>query len=116
MLKKIFRLKELEVKKVLLKWEPFFSYWIVINYMKNYSNNNKFWIVISSDSVNNNVTRVFFRRRFYDLIKNISSNSGYDMVFVVKKKTKLDKKDLTVINNFDNDINFLIKKVLDFKK
>lgn len=84
--------------------------------MKNYSNNNKFWIVISSDSVNNNVTRVFFRRRFYDLMKNFSSNSGYDIVFVVKKKTKLDKKDLTVINNFDNDINFLIKKVLDFKK
>ena len=35
----------------------------------------------------------------------------YDFVFVVKKQTKLDRKKIDAIKTFENDLNFLIKKV-----
>jgi hypothetical protein len=35
-----------------------------------------------------------------------------DMVFVVKKKTKLDKKNESLINDFRKEINFLFNKVV----
>jgi len=131
MLKKIYRLKEREVKKVLGKTKPFFSYGIVLNTKENRKNYNRFAIVIGSKSVNTNVTRTFFRRRFYDFIKNsklnphptsplrgeeqeqknnILNNKNYDFVFVVKKQTKLDKKDKKAILDFEKDLSFLEKK------
>ena len=117
MLKKIYRLKEREVKKVLGKTKPFFSYGIVLNVKKNKKNYNRFAIIIGSKSVNNNITRNFFRRRFYDFIskKNLVNYSlweekFYDFVFVVKKQTKLDKKNLKTILDFEKDLSFLEKK------
>jgi len=113
MLKKIYRLKEREVKKVLSKSKPFFSYNIVSNSLKNKFNYNRFWIIISSKSVNNNVTRVFFRRLFYDLVKqkiNLNLNETKDFVFLVKKQFKLDLKDKKIITKFVDDINFLLYK------
>jgi len=46
MIKKIYRLKEREVKKVLGKTKPFFSYGIVLNAKINRENFNRFAIVI----------------------------------------------------------------------
>jgi len=115
-LKKKFRLKERQVKKVLLKWKPFFSYWIVLNFLENNLKHNRFAIVISWKSVKNNVWRVFFRRRFYDFsfpyIYKEKQNKFYDLVFVVKKQTKLDKKDKKSLEDFFSNLKFLFKKFL----
>jgi hypothetical protein len=46
MIKKIYRLKEREVKKVLGKTKPFFSYGIVLNMKPNREGFNRFAIVI----------------------------------------------------------------------
>jgi len=41
----------------------------------------------------------------------ISDTNGKDIVFVVKKQTKLDKKDFDSITAFEKDISFLLKKL-----
>jgi hypothetical protein len=46
MIKKIYRLKEREVKKVLKFSKPFFSYAIVLNYKQNKKKYNRFAIII----------------------------------------------------------------------
>ena len=120
MIKKIYRLKEWLVKKVLKNKKPFFSYGIVLNFKENKLNHNRFAIIIGTKSVKSWVERNFFRRKFYDFISenNLIFNdfwkkSFYDFVFVVKKQTKLDKKDLKTILDFEKDLSFLINK---FKK
>jgi len=106
------RLSEREVRKVLTRWKPFFSYWIVLNYMKNNSEKNRFAIVIWWKSVKTNVERVFFRRTYYDIVSDkLISNKWIDYVFVVKKQTKLDKKNKDSILNFKKDIKFLLNKI-----
>ena len=123
MIKKQFRQKEREVKKVLSKWKPFFSYGIVLNYLPNKLKHNRFAIVIWSKSIKNNVERVFFRRKFYDFStlyiykgKNkLAFNKNkkfYDFVFVIKKQNKLNKKDFKNVEMFKKDLSFLLKKVL----
>ena len=133
MIAKKFRLTQREVKKVLTRWKPFFAYGIVLNKIANTQWYNRFGIVIGSKSVNTNVSRTFFRRRFYDYISvskfyNPSPSillQGlplkkeekwkkvfyYDFVFVVKKVTQLDRKNIEAIKSFEKDLNFLIKKV-----
>ena len=118
MISKKYRLKEREVKKVLKKWKPFFSYGIVLNYVKNKVVCNRFAIVIWAKSVLNNVQRNFFRRRFYDEIAKSAlfsfennEKQGYDFIFVVKKQTKLDKNNTEVLKKFKSDIKFLIDKI-----
>ncbi len=120
MIKKIYRLKEREVKKVLGKTKPFFSYGIVLNAKINREKFNRFAIVIWAKSVNTNVTRVFFRRKFYDCIAKsslffdkLNNTKNYDFVFLVKKQTKLDKNDKKAILDFRKDLSFLETK---FKK
>jgi ribonuclease P protein component len=119
MLKKNYRIREKEVKKVLAKWKPFFSYWIVLNYIKNNLLYNRFAIIIWSKSVENNVIRNYYRRTFYDLIFeknwisliNLGDKSWIDFVFVVKKKTKLKVNDIDSLDSFKKDIIFLLDKV-----
>jgi len=114
MIKKQFRLNEMEVKKVLRIWKPFFSYWIVLNKIKSKLPYNRFGIVIWAKSVNHNITRNFCRRRFYDVVNKkieVSDNAWYDIVFVVKKKMKLNMSQNETITSFDNDLKFLIKKI-----
>ena len=85
---------------------------------------NKVWysrysIVIWVKSVTHNVTRNFFRRRFYDLIQKYifcKQWEHYDYVFVVKKKTKLDKKNESCKQDFLKDVQFLLKKILPKQK
>jgi len=109
---KKYRLTEKETKKVLHKWKPFFSYWIVLNIMKNTLCYNRFSIVIGWKSINTNVDRNFFRRKFYNKCSsNINVNwESYDLVYVVKKQTKLEKKQETSIITFEKDLNFLLDK------
>ena len=113
MLAKKFRLTEREVKKVLQKWKPFFSYNIVVNSFPNKKPYHRFAIVIGWKSVRTNVERNFFRRTFYDLASSHceTGEKKSDFVFVVKKKTKLDKRDPSSIKTFEKDILFLIKKI-----
>lgn len=120
MISKDYRLKENEVKKVLKYWKPFFSYWMVLNYNKNNLKHNRFAIIISWKNVDSSVKRNFFRRRFYDMInvemwkwQKLSTN--FDLVFVLKKQTKLEKNNLESINWFDNDVKFLLKKFENIK-
>jgi RNase P protein component len=138
MISKDYRLKENEVKKVLKYWKPFFSYWMVLNYNKNNLKHNRFAIIISWKNVDSSVQRNFFRRRFYDKVtlfviasgseaiqKNWNNivngllrtsqwqklSTNFDLVFVLKKQTKLEKNNLESINWFDNDVKFLLKKL-----
>ena len=112
MISKKNRLSEREVKKVLTRWKPFFSYWIVLNHLKNNLNHNRFGIVIWWKSVKTNVQRVFFRRSYYDIVSNkLNSDKWIDYVFVVKKQTKLDKTDDNSILTFKKDIKFLLNKI-----
>ncbi len=112
MISKKNRLTERMVKKVLTRWKPFFSYWVVLNYIKNKKDINRFAVVIWSKSVKTNVDRNFFRRRFYNTVNNkLDNKEGIDYVFVVKKQTKLDKKEQKSIKSFDQDINFLLNKI-----
>jgi ribonuclease P protein component len=113
MISKQFRLTERQVKKVLTKSKPFFSYGLVLNKTINRLDHNRYAIVLWAKSVNHNVTRNFFRRRYYEHIRTqleqISGN--YDVVCVVKKQTKLDRKDKASIMSFDKDIKFLFNKI-----
>lgn len=112
MISKKYRLSEREVKKVLSKAKPFFSYWIVLNLIQNKLNYNRYAIVIWAKSVVTNVGRNYFRRRFYDMASQYcETNEWKDLVFVVKKQTKLDKTDEKSINNFRKDLEFLFDKI-----
>lgn len=111
MISKKYRLNEKWVKKVLSKWKPFFSYWLVLNYSSNRIWFNRFSIVIWWKSILSNVWRNFFRRYFYDLIKkNIFTKNWFDFVFVLKKSVKLDHKNKDDLDNFQRDILFLLNK------
>lgn len=112
MIKKVYRLNERQTKKVLSVWKPFFSYWVTSRILKNNLNYNRFSIIIWSKSVENNVCRVFFRRSFFHLTSDFiaSEDKWFDMVFFVKKQTKLNKNDKEVINSFKKDIKFLLYK------
>ena len=118
MIPKKLRLKEREVKKVLSRKKPFFSYNIVLNYSKNNFRYSRFAIVIWKKSVKNSVERVFFRRKFYKNIIASYSHTfikppvNFDLVFVVKKKTKLDKRDEKSIKDFEKEIDYLLNKAV----
>jgi ribonuclease P protein component len=90
-LEKKYRLSEREVKKVLHKGKPFFSYSIVFNVFPNKLSYNRYAIVIGSKSVPNNVIRNMYRRAFYDISWNFQAPYIGDIVCVVKSKTKLLK-------------------------
>jgi len=106
------RLAEREVKRVLQKWTPFFSYNLVVNQIKNNKEFNRFAIVIWSKSVKLAVHRNFLRRRFYDYMKEfIDDGLWRDIVFVIKKKSSINIKDKASLDSFYKDIKFLSKKI-----
>ncbi len=91
MIAKKYRLKEREVKKVLQKGKPFFSYSIVFNVIPNKLPHGRYAIVISGKSVPTNIVRNQYRRMFYEICRNYIYRQGFDIVCVVKVKTKLTK-------------------------
>jgi len=91
MLAKKYRLKEREVKKVLHKGKPFFSYTLVFNVFPHKLDQDKYAIVISGKSVPSNIVRNRYRRLFYDFCKNYQADMHGNIVCVVKTKTKLLK-------------------------
>lgn len=115
MISKEYRLQEREVKKVLRMRKPFFSSGLVLNSIPNRLEHNRFAIVIWWKSVDSNVSRNFFRRRFYDTVASIifpqKSEETKDYVFVVKKQTKLSQKNIESYQSFLKDILFLIRKM-----
>ena len=114
MIAKKYRLSEREVGKVLRTGKPFFSYGIVLNYVKNKYDYNRFAIVIGKKSVVNNVIRTTARRRFYDSVTEyIPCKWYYDLVFVVKKQTKLEIQDSEKLQIFQKEILFLLKKIFN---
>ncbi len=110
MIQKKYRLKEREVKRILRKGRPFFSSRVVSNTSKNRLGYSRFAIVIGGKSVKNAVHRNFFRRIFYDIVSELVSKGSVDIVFVVKTKTKLERDEKKIRDNFKNDILFLLKK------
>jgi len=113
MIKKIFRLKENEIKKVLKYKKPFFSYWFIANVVPNRLSYSRFAIFFSSKNTKTSICRNYFRRLFYD---NCSVNIwawNFDIVFVPKKWKIFDKKDKTIIFEFEKDIKFLFKKIFN---
>jgi len=108
---KKYRLKEREVKKVLQKGKPFFSYSIVFNVIPNRLWYNRYAIVISAKSVPNNVVRNTYRRTFYDVCSHYNTKVYGDIVCVVKTKTKLWKQSED-IKKITSEITYLFDKKL----
>jgi ribonuclease P protein component len=112
MIKKKYRLKECDVRKV-LKWnKPFFSYWLIANMKKNFLGYSRFCIALSTKNTKTSINRNFFRRRFYDISRNYILKWWYDFVFIPKKWKTFDQKNWTQITDFDKDINFILKNTL----
>lgn len=120
MLQKKFRITEEQVKKVLHKGKPFFSFWIVLNVLENKLDHHRFAIVIGGKSTTTGVERNFFRRRFYDLafpyIQRWTKNVFFDLVFVVKKSTLLSKNEQSSLEKFYKEIDFLFTKVFPYER
>lgn len=111
MIAKKYRLKEREVKKVLSKGKPFFSYTIVFNVIPNRLEHSRFAIVIAGKSVPNNVTRNIYRRLFFTISQKYIDHNHGDIVCVVKSKSKLDKNPKN-IKKIYSEITYLFDKKL----
>ncbi len=111
MLAKKYRLKEREVKKVLHKGKPFFSYSIVFNVFPNKLWYSRFAIVIGGKSVPTNVVRNSYRRLFYDVSQPYIHKHYWDVVCVVKKQTKLTWLPEN-LDKIQNEIRYLFDKKL----
>lgn len=111
MIAKKYRLKEREVKKVLHKGKPFFSYTIVFNVFPNKLEYSRFAIVIGRKSAVNNVVRNNYRRVFYDICAKYKDIPNKDIVCVVKSKKKLQKEP-DAVKAIASEINYLFEKRL----
>lgn len=111
MIQKKYRLKEREVKKVLAKGKPFFSYTLVFNVLPSKLPYGKFAIVIGGKSVPNSVIRNVYRRKFYDISKKYLNSNFGNIVCVVKKKTKLLKDEKNLLA-FEKELLYLFDKKL----
>lgn len=112
MLAKKYRLREKEVKKVLQKGKPFFSYNLAIKYFPSKISDVKFAIVIGWKSVSNNVVRNFYRRKFYDFCKkSLEQLPSWYYVCVIKKSFKLEKT-FSIQQQFESEISYLFHKKL----
>lgn len=111
MIAKIFRLNENQVKKVLQKKKPFFSYWIVANTIKNSLGHSRIGIVLNSAQTKWSVNRNRIRRHIYDLSAPYILGLGVDIVYMFKKRTLLNSKDTLLMAEIAKDIPFLMRKI-----
>jgi len=85
MIAKIYRLNEIEVRKVLRTRKPFFSYTFIANILPNNLGYNRYGILLSGKNTKTSVARNFYRRMFYDGVTLFINKSSFDIVFVPKK-------------------------------
>lgn len=111
MISKEYRLTENEVKKVLHRKKPFFSYTCIANTSSNRLNHGRCWILLSSKCTKGSVNRNFWRRKFYDFSLDFLKKNQTDVVLVMKKWTTLDYKNPEHIAEFEKNLHFLYKKI-----
>ncbi|MDA9129311.1 ribonuclease P protein component [Candidatus Gracilibacteria bacterium] len=104
-------MKEREVKKVLQKGKPFFSYNIVFNRVPNRLGYSRFAIVVSGKSAKNAVIRNVYRRMYYEACRPYIQKNLGDIACVVKTKTKLTG-DSDDIHKIHSEILYLFDKKL----
>ncbi len=85
MIAKEYRLTEREVRKVLSRRKPFFSYIFIANTSDNKEKHARVGILLSSKVARGSVNRNFWRRKFYDLSLQYLDNLPIDIVLVPKK-------------------------------
>lgn len=111
MISKEYRLSENEVRKVLNKKKPFFSYVWIANTFTNKGTHGRCGILLSSKCTKWSVNRNFWRRRFYDLSLPSLTSLPVDVVLVAKKWTILDYRNPLHLVEFEKNIQFLYKKI-----
>ena len=111
MISKEYRLTERELRKVLSRKKPFFSYVFIANTCENKLSHGRCGILLSSKCTKWSVNRNFWRRKFYDLFLPTIQNNHLDIVLVPKKWTTLDYKNEQHIIDFEKNILFLSKKI-----
>lgn len=85
MIAKEYRLTEREVRKVLSRKKPFFSYMFVANVLENKLEHGRCGILLSGKVTKGSVNRNFWRRRFYDLFLPTLGKLHADIVLVPRK-------------------------------
>lgn len=112
MIAKEYRLTEREVRKVLSRKKPFFSYMFIANVLENKLEHGRCGILLSGKVTKGSVNRNFWRRRFYDLFLPTLGKLHTDIVLVPKKGTVLDYKNELQVAEFEKNVTFLSKTIL----
>lgn len=115
MIAKEYRLTEREVRKVLSRRKPFFSYMFVANTLESKLEHGRVGILLSSKVARGSVNRNFWRRQFYDISLPYVLDTALDIVLVPKKGTILDHKNETHLAEFKKNIQFLYKNIKNKK-
>lgn len=116
MISKEYRLTEHELRKVLARKKPFFSYVWIANTMENKSSHWRCGILLSSKCTKWSVNRNYWRRKFYDLSRSNLEKLSLDIVLVPKKWTILDYKNAEHIAEFEKNIQFLYRKIAESRQ
>ncbi|NRH20604.1 hypothetical protein HOO68_00985 [Candidatus Gracilibacteria bacterium] len=115
MISKEYRLTEREVKKVLNRKKPFFSYTCVANTLDIKNKHGRCGILLSSKCTKGSVNRNFWRRKFYDISLPFLDATPLDIVLVMKKGTVLNYKNEGDILEFEKNLQFIYKKIKETK-
>ncbi len=113
MIAKEYRLTEREVRKVLSRKKPFFSYMFIANVLENKTEHGRCGILLSGKVARGSVNRNFFRRKFYDSSLVDLQRLSLDVVLVPKKGTILDYKNANQVAEFEKNVQFLYRKILE---
>ena len=115
MISKLYRLNEKELRKVLSKKKPFFSYTLIANTFPNALDHGRCAILLSGKQAKWSVNRNHFRRYFYNISRQYIGEHSFDVVFVPKKWTIYNYKDPGKKEEFARDIHFLWKQITNKK-
>ena len=116
MISKKYRLTENEVRKVLNRKKPFFSYVWIANTTPNKLDHGRCGILLSSKVAKGSVNRNFWRRTYYDLSLPYITMLPLDMVLIAKKGTILDYKNEIHIVEFKKNIQSLYRHIVSETK
>ncbi len=105
------RLTEYQLRKVLARKKPFFSYMFIANILQNKEKIGRAGILLSGKCTKWSVNRNFWRRKFYDLSLPYLEQWDCDIVFVPKKWIALNYKDSLQFAEFEKNITFLYKTI-----